>query len=59
MKRHHIPGIAVIAVSLAVSGSLALAAQDRFTLKGPNGVAFLDVKGYETWQVVAVRSMTG
>jgi hypothetical protein len=31
----------------------ALAAQDRFTLKAPNGIAFSEFRGYETWQYVA------
>ena len=48
----------IIAVSLAVLGSMALAAQDRFTLKVPNGPAFSDFRGYENWQNVAV-SQTG
>jgi hypothetical protein len=33
--------------------ALALAAQDRYTLKVPNGLAFSDFRGYEDWQVVA------
>ena len=32
---------------------LALAAQDRFTLKAPNGVGFSEFRGYESWQTVA------
>ena len=28
--------------------------RDRFTLKAPNGVAFSEMRGYETWQDVAV-----
>ena len=44
--------MALIAVSLA--GSLAFAAQDRFKLKVPNGLAFSEIRGYETWQDVAV-----
>ena len=43
-----------LAVLLAVSGGVALAAQDRFTLQVPNGLAFSDFKVYETWQDVAV-----
>jgi hypothetical protein len=46
--------ISIIAVLLVVLGGMALAAQDRFTLKVPNGLAFSDFKGYETWQDVAV-----
>jgi hypothetical protein len=37
-----------------VVGSLALAAQDRYTLKIPDGLAWSDFRGYETWQNVAV-----
>lgn len=33
--------------------SEAFAAQDRYTLKAPNGIAFSEVRGYETWQVIA------
>ena len=54
MKRTSFPTIMIIAVSLAVLGGMALAAQDRFTLKVPNGPAFSDVRGYENWQNVAV-----
>jgi hypothetical protein len=46
--------VALIAVSLAGLGGMALAAQDRFTLKVPNGPAFSEFKGYENWQYVAV-----
>jgi hypothetical protein len=42
------------AALLAVLGRMALAAQDRFTLQVPNGLAFSDFRGYETWQDVAV-----
>ena len=48
------PFSAILIVLLAVLGSMALAAQDRFTLKVPNGLAFSEFRGYETWQDVAV-----
>jgi len=54
MKRTPFPAIMIIAVSLAVLGSMALVAQDRFRLKVPNGLAFSEFRGYETWQNVAV-----
>ena len=45
----------VISLALAtVVGSLALAAQDRYTLKIPDGLAWSEFRGYETWQDVAV-----
>ena len=54
MKRTSVPAIMIIAVSFAVLGGMALAAQDRFTLKVPNGPAFSDFRGYENWRNVAV-----
>lgn len=48
------PFSAIVMVLLAVLGSMALAAQDKFTLKVPNGLAFSEFRGYETWQDVAV-----
>ena len=44
----------IIAVSLAVVGGMALAAQDKYTLQVPDGLAFYDFRGYEDWQVVSV-----
>jgi hypothetical protein len=48
------PFSAILIFVLAVLGSMALAAQDRYTLKVPNGLAFSDFRGYETWQDVSV-----
>ena len=52
MKRQHIASIVIVSASLAVG--IALAAQDKYTLRVPNGLAFSDFKGYEDWQVVSV-----
>jgi hypothetical protein len=54
MKRPPLPAITVSAALLAVLGSMAIAARDRFTVKVPNGLAFSDFRGYDTWQDVAV-----
>lgn len=43
-----------IAIFFAVLGGVALAAQERSTLKVPNGLAFSEFEGYEDWQYVAV-----
>src|SRR4030088_3395173 len=49
----------IVAVVLAVLvGGRAMSAQDKYTLKVPNGLAFSEFKGYEDWQTVAV-SQTG
>jgi hypothetical protein len=53
-RRKNIRSILTVAASLAVLGGVAFAAQDRFTVKVPNGLAFSDFRGYDTWQDVAV-----
>jgi Cytochrome P460 len=45
---------ALALVLLVVLGSMALAAQDRYTLKIPDGLAWSEFRGYEDWQDVAV-----
>jgi hypothetical protein len=39
--------------SLAILGGIALAAQDKYTVQVPGGLAFSEFRGYEGWQVVA------
>jgi hypothetical protein len=48
----------IIAVVLAVFGGIAFAAQDKYTVKVPDGLAFSEFRGFEGWQTVAV-SQTG
>ena len=40
-----------IAIVLAVFGGGAISAQDKYTLKVPDGLAFSEFRGYEAWQV--------
>jgi hypothetical protein len=49
MKRKRIAVITAITGVLAV---WAIAAQDKYTLKVPGGLAFSEFKGYEDWQAV-------
>jgi hypothetical protein len=46
--------IVIVAVVLAGVGGLALAAQDKYTLQVPGGLAFAEFRGYESWQVVSL-----
>jgi hypothetical protein len=39
---------------LAIVAGVAISAQDKYTLRVPNGLPFADFRGYEDWQVVAV-----
>ncbi len=53
MKNRNIPVITIVTL-LAASGGIALAAQDKYTVQVPNGLAFSEFRGYEGWQVVSV-----
>jgi hypothetical protein len=47
--------VAIVALALAVLGGRANSAQDKqdkYTLQVPGGLAFSEIRGYETWQVV-------
>ena len=40
-------------VALAVLTGVAISAQDKYTVKLPDGVAFSDFRGYEDWQLIS------
>jgi hypothetical protein len=55
MRTHKRTIVSVITVGmLAAFGGMTLAAQNKYTLKVPNGLAFSEFKGYESWQVVSI-----
>jgi hypothetical protein len=41
-------------VSLMIAAGAAISAQDRYSLKVPNGLAFAQFRGYESWDVISV-----
>ena len=50
-------GMAVALAVLAIGA--AMAAQDKYTLTVPNGLAFAEFKGYEDWPVIAISQNGG
>jgi hypothetical protein len=46
MKRN----LAIALATAAVLSGVAISAQDKYTVKLPNGLAFSDWRGYEDWQ---------
>jgi len=59
MRKFRSPAILVSAVVLSGVGGLALAAQDRSTLKVPGGLSLSEFKGYEAWESVAPSQTEG
>ena len=55
MKANGVMCRVTITLSLATLGvAAAIAAQDRYTVKVPNGLAFSEFRGYELWQVISI-----
>jgi hypothetical protein len=46
--------LVIIALVFAALGGGAIPAQDKYTVKVPNGLAFSEFRGYESWQVVSI-----
>jgi hypothetical protein len=54
MKSKTILTIPLIAGLLVFACSLTISAQDKYTVKVPNGLSFSEFKGYESWQLIAI-----
>jgi hypothetical protein len=54
LTNKYFPAVVFIAVLVAVAVHMAMAAQDKYTVKVPGGLAFSDFRGYEDWQSVSV-----
>jgi Cytochrome P460 len=44
----------IVALALAVLGGRAASVEEKYTLKVPNGLAFSEFRGYESWQLVSI-----
>jgi Cytochrome P460 len=45
--------VAATVLVLAILSAVPIAAQDKYTLQVPDGLAFADFKGYEDWQLIS------
>ena len=46
--------VAAMVLAVAVVGSAAISAQDKYALKLPGGIVFSDFRGYGDWQLISV-----
>jgi len=44
----------LVGLLLFLAAAVALAVQDKYTVKVPGGLAFSEFKGYEAWQVISI-----
>ena len=54
MRRKSMGMALFVGLLLRVLVAMAIAEQDKYTLRVPNGLEFSDFRGYESWQVVSV-----
>jgi Cytochrome P460 len=54
MSANRIRTMAISAAVLAGLGGIALAAQDKYSVQVPGGLAFSEFRGYEAWQTISV-----
>ena len=54
MNGKTMPTITIITAGLALVGGLAICAQDKYTVKVPNGLAFSKFRAHESWQPVSI-----
>ena len=54
MKRKKLLTISTIAGVFVLACSLAMSAQDKYTVKVPSGLSFSEFRGYEAWQLVSI-----
>lgn len=54
MNRKDMLTIGIATVGLAMLSGLAIAGQDKYTVKVPGGLAFSEFRGYEAWQAISI-----
>src|SRR5450432_1028400 len=51
--------VIVAVVFVVLGGAKAMSAQDKYTLRVPNGLVFSEFRGYEGWQTISVSENGG
>jgi hypothetical protein len=59
LNRKTMPALALVVLLLPLLSSLAISAQDKYSVQVPDGLAFSEFKGYEDWQIVSVSQTEG
>jgi hypothetical protein len=59
MNGKSIAAFAIATAVLTILGATAFSAQDKYTVQVPNGLAFSEFRGYESWQVISLSENGG
>jgi len=59
MRRSTLIGVSLsLSMAVLVTG-VSISAQDKYAVKVPNGLAFAEFRGYESWPVIAISAGVG
>src|SRR5512146_1646583 len=59
MKCKGMGRIVIVTALVSALGGSTMAAQDKYTVKVPGGLAFSEFRGYESWEVVSISENGG
>ena len=59
MKRNVLVCVSMVVSVAILATAAAMSAQDKYTVKVPNGLAFSEFRGYESWPVIAISENGG
>lgn len=59
MRKGTLISVGISGLIAVLAASAAISAQDKYTLKVPNGLAFSEFRGYEGWPVIAISENGG
>jgi len=54
MRRITLISVGILAALAVLAASVSISAQDKYTVKVPNGLVFAEFRGYEDWPVIAI-----
>ena len=54
MRKNTLISVSISASIAVLAAGVAISAQDKYTVKVPNGLAFSEFRGYESWPVIAI-----
>src|SRR6187401_1728435 len=51
--------VSITAALAVLAAGAAISAQDKYSVKVPNGLAFSEFKGYESWETISISQNGG
>jgi hypothetical protein len=59
MRKNTLISVSISVAIAVLAAGVAISAQDKYTVKVPDGLAFSEFRGYESWPVIAISESEG